>query len=385
MPVPSKIKGYQFIPPRRLTGDLAATTAIAAAGAASEEARIAGGSAFRVRATVAGGTATLRVALLRHDQTTEIGSPAAETLSLVAGTEGLLEFTGLVGESYAKVTITAGGSPITVTSVDVYQGDVTSAILEGDLEIGAVELKDASGTTRAKVGTLSAVAESDAGLAVQAPVLGVTTDAGITTDAAGTVSAKLRGIVTHLAALEKSPLTDTELRASPVPTEGVPFEDSVTITRPDNTTAYAAYDRIADDTNDTDTTPIPGVTVSSENGGSGYITSASLSVDHTTFLPRTRVHLFTVAAPTTAIGGDNAAFARLAANESEYVGWFDLPTLALPGGAGTDLVVSRDDNLRVPFTCDAADTDLYPVIEVLDAATPASLKDYRLTLKGEAI
>lgn len=344
MTVPSKIKGYQFIPPRRLTGDLAAGTAIAAAGSASEEVRIAGGSAFRVRATVAGGTATLRVVLLRHDQTTEISSPAAEELALTSGTEGLLEFSGLVGESYCKVTITADGAPITVTSVDVYQGDVSSAVLEGDLEIGAVELKDATAATRAKIGTVSALAESDAGIPTAAKILAGENHVGEV---------------------------------------GFPyFNSSDTFTRPANTTAYAANDRLSATTSDTDTTALRSFTAARVAGGKGVLTSCVVSSDLTTFLPRLRIHLYTTGAPTTAIAGDNSAYAHYYANEGERIGWFDMPALALPGGTGTDMVRALRDDLFIPFDAAASVTAIYYAIEVLDAATPSSGQSFTLEFGG---
>lgn len=73
----------------------------------------------------------------------------------------------------------------------------------GDIQIGAVELKDATAATRAKIAATGSVAEGDAVLGVQAPVLGTTADAAVTTDAAGTISAKLRGFVALLAALAR--------------------------------------------------------------------------------------------------------------------------------------------------------------------------------------
>jgi len=80
------------------------------------------------------------------------------------------------------------------------RGDITSdnplpVAITSDIEIGAVELKDGESDTRAKVGTITAIAETDNGIAVQAPVLGATTDAAVTSDANGSLSAKLRGLV----------------------------------------------------------------------------------------------------------------------------------------------------------------------------------------------
>lgn len=76
----------------------------------------------------------------------------------------------------------------------------TTATLAGDVEIGAVELKDATDNTRAKVAATGAVAEGNNAVAVQAPVLGATTGAAIVTDANGTIQQYLRGLVKLLAA-----------------------------------------------------------------------------------------------------------------------------------------------------------------------------------------
>ena len=64
----------------------------------------------------------------------------------------------------------------------------TDATLTGDVGIGAVELKDGTADTRAKVAATGSVAEGDNALAVQVPVMGATTGAAVITDANGTSS-----------------------------------------------------------------------------------------------------------------------------------------------------------------------------------------------------
>jgi hypothetical protein len=73
--------------------------------------------------------------------------------------------------------------------------DSSIAIEVGDIQIGAVELKNAATDDRAKVAATSSIAEGDIGVAVQAPVLGATSDDAVDTDTTGTVSGKLRGLV----------------------------------------------------------------------------------------------------------------------------------------------------------------------------------------------
>jgi hypothetical protein len=97
----------------------------------------------------------------------------------------------------AVVNIYAGGS-------QAGQSNANVAVTTGDIEIGAVELKNAVDDTRAKIGTVSGIATTDAGIAVTDPVanaaLGTTAGAAVITDATGTVQQYLRGLVKLVAA-----------------------------------------------------------------------------------------------------------------------------------------------------------------------------------------
>ena len=77
---------------------------------------------------------------------------------------------------------------------------------------------------------------------------------------------------------------------------------SDSFSRPANATAYAANDRVSATISDTGTTPLRALAVGRVDEGSGYITSARLWTNNVTAMtPRIRVHLFTVAAPATAL------------------------------------------------------------------------------------
>jgi hypothetical protein len=69
----------------------------------------------------------------------------------------------------------------------------------GDIEIGAVELKDGTTDTRAVIGPSGTIDEGDNALAVKDPAVGLVADGAVVTDANGTLSAKLRGLVKILA------------------------------------------------------------------------------------------------------------------------------------------------------------------------------------------
>jgi len=190
--------------PVKTRDDLAWGTTITGLAAVSEVLKIAGATSIRVRAefTKAG---TLRVALLQHDRSTEITDPAPQTLAMVADTEGMIEFTGIIGETYIKITFTAGAADSDVTAIWVYHtssGSLeVSAILEGDVAIGAVEIKDHTTDVRATVKAGTSLVAADPALAIKDPGVGFADDAKVDTDAVGTLSSKLRGAVSRLVEL----------------------------------------------------------------------------------------------------------------------------------------------------------------------------------------
>lgn len=91
---------------------------------------------------------------------------------------------------------TAGAAAGGVLTV---QGDAAGTPIPVDA--GATNtaiLLDAGGVNEAKIAAATAIAEANNALAVQAPVLGVTTGAKVITDANGTIQQYLRGIVYQL-------------------------------------------------------------------------------------------------------------------------------------------------------------------------------------------
>src|SRR5690242_17116598 len=76
----------------------------------------------------------------------------------------------------------------------------TGLALTGDVEIGGVEIKDGTTDTRAKVADGTTIVAADNALAVHDPVLGLSTDAAVTTDITGSISARIRGLVNIIVA-----------------------------------------------------------------------------------------------------------------------------------------------------------------------------------------
>ena len=94
------------------------------------------------------------------------------------------------------------GVPIKILAID--QGDGTyrlatdTSLTTGAITLGSVHIEDGVGAALGTVKAASTIAESDNGLAVQAPVLGTISAAAVTADATGTISAKMRGLVKML-------------------------------------------------------------------------------------------------------------------------------------------------------------------------------------------
>lgn len=141
---------------------------------------------------------------------------------------------------------------------------------------------------------------------------------------------------------------------------------AATITRPADTTAYAAKDAVADSTSAP--TVLTFSKIARLPGSSGYIVKARLMTNQSTNTARFRLHLYHTAP--TAIN-DNAAHTLLWANRANRVGYIDFPA-AQTEGTGSDAANSQNDTVRMPFVCASASRHLYGLLETLDAFTPAS-------------
>lgn len=102
--------------------------------------------------------------------------------------------------AYTSGTLTAKGRAAAVTS-GMPTTDIDVSLATGDVQIGAVEVKNAVDDTRAVVAAGTAVTEAGNTLAVKDPSVGVTTGAAVTTDAVGTVQQYLRGLIKILATI----------------------------------------------------------------------------------------------------------------------------------------------------------------------------------------
>lgn len=150
---------------------------------------------------------------------------------------------------------------------------------------------------------------------------------------------------------------------------------SVELTRPSDTTAYAANDSVADSTSAP--TMLALLNAARVSGGSGYITGIRVTTDKKSITPRFRLHFFNTNGATAT--NDNAAFKTAYADISKYIGYWDMPAM-ITGADTTNSTDSRSVDLtpRLPFTCAA--TTLYVLLETLDAFTPASAQKISVTV-----
>ena len=182
------------------------------------------------------------------------------------------------------------------------------------------------------------------------------------------------------------PLTDTQLRATAVPVsdnsssltvDGKAYRSAVTITRPSNTTAYAAGDviGIADSGTPADAgSAIHTLSSAGPSGGYVLVQSVQLLIGNTSVpsgMGAFRLHLYT-ASPTAIL--DNAAFDLLAGDVGSYAGFIDL---SAPTDFGSTLY-TQVDYPGTLIKLASASTTLYAELETRGGYTPASGTTYDL-------
>ena len=153
---------------------------------------------------------------------------------------------------------------------------------------------------------------------------------------------------------------------------------AATFARPADTSAYAALDTVSTSTSAPVVITFSGM--ARINAGSGYITKARIMTDQKTNTARFRLHLFHTA-PT--LTNDNAAFPLLWADRANRVGKIDFGAMTTEDATNSTCAESLNEAVRLSFTCEAANTALYGILETLDAFTPASGQNFYISLTSE--
>jgi hypothetical protein len=144
---------------------------------------------------------------------------------------------------------------------------------------------------------------------------------------------------------------------------------AVELTRPADTTAYAANDIVSDSTSAP--TLLAFANLARVNGGSGYIVRAILRTNRATDTARFRLHLFNTNAGIAAPLTDNAAYETRYADRALRAGIITFDALATGGGSSDSAGVTMDA-LRLPVVFAAGSRTLYGLLQTLDAFTPVS-------------
>lgn len=233
----------------------------------------------------------------------------------------------------------------------------------GDVQIGSVEIKDATTDTRAVVGANGLYADIrniQAGTAIIGKVgIDQTTDG--TTNKVQARNATNDNFATN-ATLQ---IADVDVAVGvPVPVQSPGFESSASQTRPANTTAYTAGDVVGTDA----ATNLSFANIGNIAGGCFEIQRVSLRVDVSAVpagMSTFKLHLFN-AAPTAIT--DNLAFNLIAADRAKYLGYI---TIYQPEDFG-DTLWGQDDKVLFKGKLAAASTTLYGVLQTTAGYTPAS-------------
>lgn len=150
------------------------------------------------------------------------------------------------------------------------------------------------------------------------------------------------------------------------------------LTRPSDTTAYAALDVISNSTS----APVvlTFTNLARITGGSGYIVKARVMTDQKVVVARFRLHLFHTAP--TAIN-DNSPYLLLYANRANRIGQVDFSAAGTEDATNSTAASALAKDERLAFVCATGDRNVYGILETLDAFTPASGQKFYVELTAD--
>lgn len=163
--------------------------------------------------------------------------------------------------------------------------------------------------------------------------------------------------------------------ANPFPTRGVATTLTTTVTRPADTTAYAANDVWSDSTSAPTTGGFTFTSAGRASGGSGIITDAVV-VNSSTSALTGELWIFD-SAPTAV--NDNAAFALSDSDALKLVAKIPFITEAQPSNALTHI-----QGLGIGYTC-VGSANLRFLVKVTAAYTPANAETLTFRLKVQQV
>lgn len=153
---------------------------------------------------------------------------------------------------------------------------------------------------------------------------------------------------------------------------------TATMTRPNDTTAYAVGDLVANSTTAGSVTPYT-IALARGNDWTGRITSCRFQKSGTTITNAIfRVHIFN-SSPAVA-NGDNGAFTP--SNVANWLGYMDVTVNQAASDGAFGYGISGIGSF-INFTPSSGSTNLYALIEARAAYTPAAQEVFTLSLSAE--
>ena len=153
---------------------------------------------------------------------------------------------------------------------------------------------------------------------------------------------------------------------------------SDTLTRPANTTQYAAGDQVSDSTsaptilNFADIGVYDGI--SDKNASGVILTATCICSKAETVKPNLELYLFTLS--TITVNNDNAAWAPTDAELNDCIGVVVFNSWKV--GSGNSIAFVK--GLNIPFQCQDSDKDLYGLVVERGTYTPTSAEVFKFVL-----
>lgn len=265
----------------------------------------------------------------------------------------------------------------------VYQINPVGITLSGDVEIGAVEIKDPTTNTRATVGSnglyidvrnIQSGSNIIGKVGIDQTTPGTTNKISLGTDIVTVKTDQTTHGTTDKVAADMYIGGVALANNNPEPVQTPGFTSSASFTRPNDSAPYTALDVVG-----------PGVTANLQFNNIGNISAGHFIITGVQFeidvaavpagMDSFRLHLYD-AAPTAL--ADNAAFNIIVADREKYLGFITINT---PIDMGDTLFVNVDQ-LNFKRKLAAASTTLYGVMQTVAAYAPTALVVKKVTIHG---
>ena len=154
---------------------------------------------------------------------------------------------------------------------------------------------------------------------------------------------------------------------------------TIQFNRPANTTAYAANDAVTNSASAG--VPIPFARAARYFGGSGYVTSVTLTSDTANAANATFDLILYSDSAGIATPADNAAFPLDSTNASKRIG---IVTLSLQTyGTGSTAAIGTATNLNIPFQCASYSNHIYGILVAKAAYQPKHTGRFTIRISFE--